>query len=267
MIMPSIEEFWSLPINGELCDFYKSMICSLNVSNETKKKLSVPLLMQASPGYVNNQGKGVFFVGQETCGWDGNAETVGDTYESFLRDSSREHRMMEAQSDFIVDRYGRSRHKNAPLWTAFRDVVRVKTDADAVYRPFLWSNIMACDYEGHTFRNYMSPEEENEFIEFSKRKFLGELSILKPKVCLLFTGPDYDYVIERYFDLPKNWEKNDIRSLKECSNPHEPLLIFVKMFEWKECLFIRTYHPKSLRMQKKWKIVDIIAETVDNLLK
>lgn len=266
MSIPSIKEFWSLPINSELCDFYKSMICSLNVSDETKKKLSVPLLMQASPGYVNNPGKGVFFVGQETWGWGGNSATVGTSYESFLRDSDREYRMMEAQSDFIVDRYERSQ-KNSPLWDAFRDVARVKTVADIAYRPFLWSDIVACDFEGHSFLNCMSQKEENEFIEFSKRKFLGELSILKPKVCLLFTGPNYDYILERYFNLPKNWEKNDIRSLNECSNPQEPLLIYVKTFEWNGCLFIRTYHPNHLRLSSKWKIVDIIAETVDNLLK
>ena len=60
MSKPSIEEFWSLDINNELCNFYKSLICSLKVSDDTKRKLSVPFLMQASPGYVNNKERGVF---------------------------------------------------------------------------------------------------------------------------------------------------------------------------------------------------------------
>lgn len=264
---PSIEDFWSLPINNELCDFYKSMICSLDVSNETKKKLSVPLLMQACPGYVDNPGKGVFFVGQETCGWGGNSETVGMSYESFLKDSVREYRMMEAQSDFIVNRYERSRHKGSPLWRAFREIVQVSDDADAAYRPFLRSNIMACDYEGHSFLNCLSAKEENEFIEFSKQKFLGELTILKPKFCLLFTGPDYDFVLERYFGLSQNWKNVDIRSLKECSEPNEESLVYVKTFDWSGIRFIRTYHPGYLQRKSLWKIVDVISNTINELLK
>lgn len=63
------EEFGKFPINKELCAFYKSMICSLDVSETTKEMLSAPFLMQASPGYVNNPDKSVFIVGQESHGW------------------------------------------------------------------------------------------------------------------------------------------------------------------------------------------------------
>ena len=267
MNIPSIEEFWSLPINEELCDFYKSMICSLTVSDETKQKFSVPLLMQSSPGYASNPRNGVFFVGQETCGWGGSSETVGQTYESFLRDSSRERRMMEAQSDFIINRYGKSNHKKSPLWRAFREVVQVSDEVDAAYRPFLWSNIMACDYEGHSFLNCLSAKEENEFIDFSKRKFLGELAILKPKICLLFTGPDYDFVLERYFNLPQNWKNADIRSFRECPDSDGSSLVYVKTFDWSGIRFIRTYHPGYLQRKSLWKIVEIISQTVCNMLK
>jgi hypothetical protein len=266
MSKPSIEEFWSLDINNELCNFYKSLICSLKVSDDTKRKLSVPFLMQASPGYVNNKERGVFFVGKETQGWGGNVETVGYSYESFLKDSNREYRMMEEQSDFIVNRYKRSSHKNSPFWRAFREIVRVESDEEAVYRPFLWSNIVACDYEGRSFLKNLSTEEENEFIEFSKKKFLGELSILKPKVCLLFTGPKYDYILKKYFDLPEKWQKTDIRSLPECSEPNESALVDVSTFMWENCCFMRTYHPKFLRLQSKWKIVDVVGETVKRML-
>ena len=263
MSKPSIEDFWSLSINEELCNFYRSIIRSLNVSETTKKKLSIPLLMQVSPGYMECLNRGVFIVGQETNGWGGGS--IGHTYFSFAESNKNERIMMEAQSDFIINRYGRNPVKNSPFWEAVRNIAQISSDEEIAYQPYLWTNLMACDYEGGSFIGKMKGEEDA-FIEFSKQKFIGEFKMLKPKVCILFTGPDYDFVIERFFDLPSNWKNVDIRSLKECGNTIEPSLVYVKTFVWNDCRFFRTYHPKYLRLKKMWQIVDSLSEIVKKML-
>ena len=258
------EEFGQFPINKELCNFYKSMICSLDVSETTKELLSAPFLMQASLGYVNNPDKSVFIVGQESHGWGGNS--IGFSYSSFLKTNNREQIMMENQTDFVVDQYERNSSKGKPLWEAIRNIIHISNDYEMPSQPYLWANLMASDYDGGSFIKKLSTKEEISFVEFSKKKFIGEISILKPKICILLTGPDYDFVVEKFFNLPSDWKNTDIRSLKECSDPSMSDLIYVKTFVWNGCRFFRTYHPRHLRLKNKWHIIDVISKTVKNIL-
>lgn len=125
---------------------------------------------------------------------------------------------------------------------------------------------MACDLDGGSplKDDAMDTDELDLFLDYSMRTFNGNLNIIKPKVAMLFTGPDYDPFLEKCFNLPKNWKDNDLRSLPECSDPNEDLLKFVKVFQHNKTLFVRTYHPGFLTRKKSegyMKILDILAET------
>lgn len=138
--------------------------------------------------------------------------------------------------------------------------------ADLLSAGVAWSDLMACDLDGDSplKDGAMDFKELDIFLDYSMRAFNGNLNIIKPKVAMLFTGPDYDPFLEKCFNLPKDWKDNDLRSLPECSAPNEELLKFVKVFRHNGTLFVRTYHPGFLARKKNegyMRILDILAET------
>lgn len=81
-------------------------------------------------------------------------------------------------------------------------------------------------------------------LELQGDLFISELSILEPDVCVFATGPDYDRVIERYYPGVTFEDCGfDSRTLAMVKHERLPVRSF------------RTYHPKALRLQKKWGVV------------
>ena len=265
-------ELWALKLNQKLLTMYKAL-GPMSVSQATKKLLSVPLLSMVGPGYT--PGESLLVVGQETYGWGGNPKTIGSSLESFEvfnRAPSAEAIAMEAQADFILDRWGhvKAKTKNSPFWRAVIKVSGVKSMADLLTAGVTWSDLLLCDHNGKTplRKGVMNRNDLTALLDQSNKAFKGLLKHTQPKVSLLFTGPSYDWILEDWFNLPKNWKDSDLRSLPECSDPNEPLLQYVKIFRWNGTLFIRTYHPAYLYRNKKkgyLKILDILAATLKNM--
>lgn len=232
-------------MNPELLRFYSSTVKKLEVSEAAKEKLSAPLLLSASAAYEDNPGKRLLVVGQETHGW-GSFNPDFWNFKDFIAAENGFEGLLMAYSKFV----GESRLGNTPFWRGLQAVAGVKRKQEIPGVPVLWSNLMAADFEGKSFIGKLSAPEQEAFIEFSKKKFLGEFEILKPKACALFTGPDYDFVVKRFLDL---------KELPAAEND-------VVSFEWNGCRFFRTYHPGYLQWQRKWGVVEDLAEKVKEIL-
>lgn len=266
---------WNLPLNQKLLAMNQAL-GPINVNQATKKELSVPLLSMVGPNYI--PGEGCMAVGQQTNGWGGNPKTIGSSlasFEAYKGNPSAEEIAMEGQTDFLLNRWGHvnGHTMNSPFWKAVTNIAGVKF-TDLLATNFAWADLLLCDHKGKSplrkeKGNYMlSLNERLTLLDISKRAFLGNVTILRPKVIVLFTGPYYDWILEDWFNLPANWKNIDLRSLSQCSDPNEPLLKFVKVFNRNDTLFIRTYHPGYLNRNKKrgyLKIIDILAATLKNL--
>lgn len=266
------DEFWSIELNKKILRMYESLE-SMDVSEGIKKRLSAPLRTMVSPKYI--PGSSLLIVGQETHGWGGDPRTIGSSFssvESYHGRYSSNYILMEGQTDFIMNRYGSvsARTINSPFWKANVKVSGVGSMADLLSAGVAWGDLLACDLDGKSplRKGAMNRNDLVAFLDYSNKAFQGLLRTTQPKVALLFTGPRYDWIVEDWFNLPKNWKDNDLRSLPECSDPNEPLLQYVKIFRWNGTLFIRTYHPAYLYRNKKkdyLKILDILAATLKNL--
>lgn len=235
-------------LNQALLKFYKENLLHLNVSSETSKNLSVPLLVQASDTYEQNPEKRTFIIGQETYGWGGG--NIGFDFMSYQKDNIREERMMECYQDFIVNAYGKKKHGVSPFWRAFRELASETKDECLFETNLLWTNLLAMDYDGKSMLRMKNISDREKVIAYSKKKILSEIEILKPKVCILFTGPHYDPIIKEIFGIaPGEGEtistKYPIRHLKK--------------FTWNNIQFFRTYHPGYLN-RGHWEIMDIVKK-------
>lgn len=270
--MHTQDELWSIKINKQLLCMYESL-GSMNVSEAVKKRLSAPLRTMVGPNYA--PGQSLLTVGQETHGWGGDPKTIGSSFhsfESYKGDHSGDYILMEDQTDFLLDRWRivKAKTKNSPFWRAITKVSGVGSMADLLTAGVAWADLLPCDLNGKSpiKKGPLTNNELIAFLDYSKKAFKGLIKIIQPKVVTLFTGPSYDWILEDWFNLPKNWKDHDLRELPECSDPNEPLLQYVKIFRWNGTLFIRTYHPAYLYRNKKkgyLKILDILAATLKNL--
>jgi len=97
-----------------------------------------------------------------------------------------------------------------------------------------WTNINKFDLDAN--RPYGDYE-----LEISKLDsiLISEIEILKPDICIFFTGPSFDQRIKSIFDEVSfeninNWDNRQLCSLKHAKLPR---------------LTFRTHHPKSLRIR------------------
>lgn len=273
----SQQNLWNLPLNQALLAMNQGL-GPINVSQAAQKDLSVPLLSMVGPNYI--PGEGWMAVGQQPNGWGGSPQTIGSSLASFQAYNgtpSAEEIAMEVQTDFLLNRWGHVKPKtmNSPFWTAVTKIAGTGVKfTDLLATNFAWTDLLLCDHKGKSpLRTengsyVLSQSDRLTLLDASKQAFLGEITTLRPKVVVLFTGPQLDGVLENWFNLPKDWKDQDLRSLPQCSDPNEPLLEYVKVFTWNGTLFIRSYHPGYLTRNAKkgyLKILDILAATLRNL--
>ena len=264
-----IDALWAHRLNKELLSMYKSL-GTLNISEETKKRLSAPLRTMVGPAFKPENN--LLIVGEETYhGLGGKTETVVSSfhsYESYHGKYSGDYILMEVQSDFMLNRYNHASAKTqqSPFWKACAKISGVGHMTDLLSAGVAWSDLMTSDLDGGSplERGAMNSKELDVFLGYSLQSFKGNLGITTPKVAMIFAGPKYDFFLEECFNLPQNWKKDDLRSLPECSDPEEKLLQHVNIFQHNGTLFVKTYHPGFLTWQSKYgylKILDILAET------
>jgi hypothetical protein len=98
-----------------------------------------------------------------------------------------------------------------------------------------WTNLSKFDlYGGKAYGKY------EKVISSLDKILLDEIKIVNPKVCLFFTGPDFDMRLKKVFEGVKfetigNW---NVKQFCRLIHPELPEYSF------------RSYHPKSLRLRR-----------------
>lgn len=176
-------------------------------------ELGGPFLMSPDKQYYT-QKKPLLIVGQETNGW---------TY--YIDEIQKQ---MDTYEEFNVGKGFNS--------TTFWNVTR-KVESALGNEPHscAWTNLSKFDlYGGKAYGKY------EKVISSLDKIIVDEIKIVNPKVCLFFTGPDFDSRLKKIFDGVKfeaisSW---NVKQFCRLIHPELPEYSF------------RSYHPKSLRLRR-----------------
>ena len=169
-----------------------------------------PFLMSPNETY-NKQENPLLIIGQETKGWH-------------YYDNDYEKQMLEYENFNVgIDYF------SSPFWNVIR-----KTEKAIGNEPYssAWSNVSKFDLnEGRSFG------EAEIAISSLDDILLHEIGIVQPKVCIFFTGPDFDWRIRKIFKGIKflEIENHELRAFSQLKHLDLPEMSF------------RSYHPNYLR--------------------
>lgn len=221
----------------ELANFYDSLKVRAPANLAEYSDLVGPDLIWLDDEYLNSTPR-IAIVGKEQKGWDYN-------YPEFISDWNVPDAIAAYREfDFGMNYYA------SPFWQFFH-AVRLSTfpnESDA-RRKVLWTNLVkfvAADESSILWKPYVEAA-----LQLQEDVLTTELAIARPNICLFVTGPDYDFVLERYFrgvqfeplDLP-------VRQFARLVHPSLPHHSF------------RTYHPNYLNHDRnaRWdKVLQILS--------
>jgi len=201
-------------MKDELIKYYSTLVDEFKniVEKFPKDDIAGPLLLCPNNKYLN-QKKRLMIIGQQTNGWeyfDDNIDKLIQTYLDF---------------DLGSDYY------SSPFWNITRKLEIALGNEEY---SCIWTNLNKFDLDANR------PYGEYE-IEISKldKMLIKEIEILKPDICIFFTGPSFDNRIKNIFaDIEflnvNDWEYGQLSQLKHKNLPN---------FSY------RTHHPKSLRIR------------------
>ena len=173
-------------------------------------------------------------VGQETYGWDVFSEVVTE-------EECKE--MLSFYEDFNTGKG----YYATPFWNVIR---KIETALGNEPYSCAWTNISKYDQDGG------KPDAEHEkLFSIVDNLLIDEIKIIKPKVCIFFTGHSFDYRLEKIFEQIEFIKVDgfDIDRFCQLKHPDLPILTF------------RTYHPKYLRMSgMEESVIDFIHEQTKN---
>ena len=213
---------------------------------------SPPLLIKLPSTYQAAQRR-ILFCGQETYTWKWPAltkldEQTGatsttrpaiDTFADFLKHESSIETLVNGYGEFaFAESYP---GRGSPFWVAFREV------QDWRFGELLWMNLSRFDYDGGSILR--SPHLE-EVLDLQGQIFASELNETQPDVIIFATGSSYDHLIERYFPGVKKEPLVNTPSVSRLFHPSLPAHTY------------RTYHPRGLRMQKRWEDLSAIRDAI-----
>jgi hypothetical protein len=206
-------------------------------------KLDGPFLIATNEQYERACPK-VVIVGQENYGWIPN-------YLSFLQTGSVE-KALKIYREFDIGDYGTWFGRGFRM---IRDRI-LGNRAEGEKRSVIWSNLFKFNHEG--LHSIHSPHYTS-MLNLQRDVFQKELATLRPDVAILLTGPDYDFVIERFypgvrFESIGCHPKNEIAGVFADGLPGG---------NWPGRTF-RAYHPESAlhwKPQTKYTY-DVIVEEI-----
>lgn len=153
----------------------------------------------------------LMIIGQETNGWDYNVDDL--------------EKQMKVYENFNVG----INYYSSPFWNVTRKLEKaLGNEAHSC----AWTNFSKFDVDaGRAFG-----EQEKEISTLDKL-LVKEIEILKPKMCVLFTGPNFDHRVKDTFENVEFIEVEGFttRQLAQLKHKDLPELTF------------RTYHPNYLR--------------------
>ena len=177
------------------------------------KNMAGPILISPNEKYAG-QPNPLLIVGQETKGWGYHVEDLN--------------KQIEVYENFNVG----INYYSSPFWNVVRKIEKVLGNEP---HSCAWTNISKFDLDGG--RSYGEYETA---IATLDNLLTTEINILKPKVCLFFTGPSFDGRIKKTFsDIEFGTVPGYLtRHLSQLKHPDLPTLTF------------RSYHPNYLRRRK-----------------
>lgn len=217
--------------------FYRSIAPELIEALPSGRQISCPIFLSVRAEYETAKRR-LLLVGQETHSWYGSIDVLKS------RNADPVTTMQSAYEAFgLGQSYGKS------FFCSVMHNIQKKLEPFVPPLGFLWSNLFTCD------ENRRTPTNEIGDILRKFRVLPNEIKILRPHAVIFLTGPIYDYTIKNLFcgctfesvsaDIP-------IRQLATLKHNDLPPLTF------------RTYHPNSLKRQKKLDYLDVITSEVRN---
>lgn len=239
--------------NSELTRLYEKYLTRWNaefnqgaLSSTLLRQLSCPLLLHVENLQWDNSKYRILFVGQETFGWDNGKENGKDReFQTFADFLSKPKSVSTLQNVYKGFDFGAT-YTRSPFWWAYHQI-RHDAEDDQPYS-ILWTNLYRSSYKTGSVFN-ASDEDQKTLLEISRKIFVEELKILKPKAVLFMTGPNYDGTIEQLFpgvsfvDFSLEFT-NRRRGIAKIKHPDLP-----------QGKSVRTYHPNYLRRSNQWDFV------------
>lgn len=172
-----------------------------------------PLLLSPNEKYCNQPTK-LLIIGQQTYGWESDVDNMQD--------------QMIASENFNLG----EDYYSSPFWNITR-----KLEVALNIEPYscAWTNLNKFDLRGgQPYGEYQDAVSKLDDI------LLSEIDIIKPDVCMFYTGPNFDYKLEAIYNDIEFVELPNfgIRQFCKLKHPNLPVNSY------------RSYHPKSLRINK-----------------
>jgi len=217
-------------MRSQLLKLYQSQH---NIFNEVRNQfpnddLAGPFLVSPNNKYTLQKNQ-LLVIGQETKGWGYDIDDLNKQMEGYEK------------FNLGINYYA------SPFWNVTRKLEKAIGNE---HYSSVWTNISKFDVSG---KRAIGKHE----VAISKLDniLIDEINILKPNVCIFFTGPSFDYRLKRIFPslnfkAVDNFNKNNLCQL---SHPNLPELSF------------RSYHPNYLRRSKKENSFLQFMTTLSNL--
>jgi hypothetical protein len=240
-------------LNGNLEKEYKSLTLPTFQSSDIEQKLSCPLFINLGQDY--KAGEGIFIIGQETHGWGGKTETIGNNLSTFKSANNKEKTLMEAQSEWLLMHY--QYFTNSDFHNAVKAITGIAKGEDFLNSQFVWDNLIAMDCNKSSYRS-LARKDRDEILKYSAAKLNKELTIAKPKMAIFLIGSYGDTEIWKIFKLLK---KEDISEVMPNLNTFELTLNDEHNQEIKIKCFA-TCHPSYKGWGNKEDVIRKLAEEV-----
>ena len=242
-------------LQERLALIYNAWKTRIDISESEGAKLSPPLLMSVPDGYESAERR-ILFCGQETYGWGWTADYRKQypRYErdfpfkdvcslaDFMRNEDGVEALCWAYREFDFSSKQPINHRSL-FWQAFREVQGWPGAS------LIWGNLSRCDYLGHSI--LAAPTALiDELAELQRELLTEEICLLKPDVCLFFSGPYYDVLLSTIFPdiVYEPVVTANVRQLAKLSHPNLPAMSF------------RTYHPGYLNRAGLWEFLNRIRD-------
>ena len=231
----------------ELENFYESIKIRAPKNYSEYSDIYGPDLIWIDDEYLNSRPR-ITIVGQEQRGW-------AYTYPEFIA------KLTVADCISVYRKFDFGANYPGPFWQFFHTVrlSAFPNEPDA-RRRVLWTNLVK--FVSVDARPILRKPYAEAALRLQDDIFTTERAIAKPDICLFLTGPNYDFVLERYFrglrfeplDLP-------VQQFARLVHPGLPMHSF------------RSYHPNYLNRNRaeRWeRVLQILSRELswsDNSLK
>ena len=232
-----------MSIKEELFKVYYSRISDFQHIQDVCSVNSAPCLMSPNENY-SKQPFPFLAVGQNTSGWEGKISS-GWGWDSPGPDEFTEEDLTGLMTLYEDFKSGIN-YYSSPFWNIIR-----KIETTLGNTPYSCAHTNISKYD----QNNGKPDKEREkHFSILDNLLIDEIRIIKPAICIFFTGHDFDYRLKNIFGQIEFLYADDYEIHELCQLKH-PLL---------PVLTYRTYHQNYLRMRKmEESVIDFIREQIE----